>query len=125
MYKTLFLLLFTLGLTANASNPNFDSQDRDDLTLAVSYTTYDFDQNTMQIIFANLNDTKIKYKIFSDTERLKSVGGFETEAGINTVDIDISYYETGNYILEMNDGETETVYYFNVDRPKTESVSKQ
>lgn len=125
MYKTLFFLLFAFSINLNASNFNSESQDRDNLTLAVSYTTYDYDQNTMKIIFANSNDSKIKYKIFSEKERLKSVGGFHSESGMNFVNIDITYYETGTYILEMNDGETEAVYYFKVNRPKTESVSKQ
>lgn len=117
MIRTLLVFIAFFSLNLNATNGLIEQQDREDLTLAVSYTAYDFDQDVMQIVFANLNESKIKYKIFSDTERLKSVGGFQSDAGMNVVNIDITYYETGNYILEMNDGETETVYYFNVNRP--------
>jgi len=65
MNKTLFLLFFAFAVNLNATNSNSTPQDRDDLTLAVSYTTYDYDQNIMQIIFANQNDAKISYKIFN------------------------------------------------------------
>lgn len=71
----------------------------------------------MKIIFANLDESKIQYKIFSENDRLKSLGRFDSEAGMNFVDVDISYYQSGNYVLEMNDGNTEVIYYFNVNRP--------
>ncbi len=117
MKKTLLFLAVCLSLNLSANDGGALSQDRDELSLVVSYSTYDFEQNLMSIIFANVEDCKIQYKVFTDQERLKSVGGFEVEAGMNFVNVDISYYESGNYVLEMNDGKTESVYYFNINRP--------
>jgi len=123
MKQTLFFLLVGLSLNLVAAPPIVAEDDRQDMTLAVSYTTYDLEQNVMQIIFADQNDSKVKYKIFSEKERLKSVGGFLSTAGMNYVNVDISYYESGTYILEMNNGVSEVVYYFNINRPTPVSAS--
>lgn len=117
-FKTsLILLVSCLSLNLSAATDGTNSKDRNELSLAVSYSSYDFEQNVMKIIFANLDESKIQYKIFSENDRLKSLGRFDSEAGMNFVDVDISYYQSGNYVLEMNDGNTEVIYYFNVNRP--------
>lgn len=74
------------------------------LYFKVIQTQYHKDRSQVQVDFSDDDNSSISYKLFSDDDRLKSTGRIDGVEGLNTLNLDASYLEAGEYLLEMNDG---------------------
>lgn len=67
-------------------------------------TQYNKESNQVQVDFTDDDSSSVSYKLYNDSDRLKSTGRINSSEGVNTLNLDATYLEAGNYFLEMSDG---------------------
>jgi len=74
------------------------------LYFKIIQTMFDKEKNEVRVDFSDDSNSSVAYKLFNDSDRLKSTGRVEGVEGLNTLNLDATYLEPGEYLLEMNDG---------------------
>jgi len=85
-----------------ATNKNSNQQTA--LYFKIIQTQYDKKSNQVRVDFSDDDNSSISYKLFNADDRLKSTGRVDGVEGLNTLNLDATYLEAGDYLLEMNDG---------------------